>query len=407
MKKYFLALIITILSVHGYSQISYEKGYYINNANQKTECFIKNMDWKNNPDNFEFKLTPGGTSENIDIKSVKEFGIHNTSRYIRHHVKMDRSSEDINKLTHDKAPFFNEEEHFLKVLIEGNATLYLYETGNLKRYFYTIDSLEVEPLVFKSFLTADNKVGKNNEFKQELWNNLKCPAFKMNRIEQLQYKNNSLINLFVDYNECTNADFVNYEKKTKTNLFHVTLRPRFNNSSLLIENPASGAKDTDFGGNSGFGFGIEVEYILPFNKNKWSVSVEPTYQRFDDKGRSKLNKVFNEELFVTVDYTSIEIPLSVRHYFFLNKDSKIYANISYTFNVRSDVLIEFERGDGLSLGKLKGQSGSNYAFGIGYKFKDRYSLEIRYLSSREILTNYMAWDSKLQTTSFILGYTIF
>lgn len=407
MKKTFMVLLITILSLHGYSQISYEKGYYINNADQKTECFIKNMDWKNNPDNFEYKLTLNGASENTDIKTVKEFGIDNTSRYIRHDIKLDRSSKITSHLDHDKAPLFNEEQHFLKVLVEGKATLYLYEASNLKRYFYTIDSVEVEPLVFKNFLTTDNKVGTNNEFKQQLWNNLKCPSFKMNRMEHLEYKNNSLINLFVDYNECTNADFVNYENKTKTNLFHVTLRPRFNNSSLLIENPSSGAKDTDFGTNSGFGFGIELEYILPFNKNKWSVSVEPTYQRFDDKGRSKLNKVFNEELFVTVDYTSIELPISLRHYFFLNNDSKIYANISYTFNVRSDVSIEFVRGDGLSLGKMEGQSGNNFAFGIGYKFKARYSLEIRYLTSREILENYVEWDSKLQTTSFILGYTIF
>ncbi len=149
-----------------------------------------------------------------------------------------------------------------------------------------------------------------------------------------------------------------------------------------------------------------MEYILPFNKNKWSISIEPTYQRFEDKGRSKLDKVFNEELFVSVDYSSIELPISLRHYFFLNNDSKIFANISYSFNVKSDVSIEFERGDGIKLTPLNGKSGNNYAFGIGYKLKDRYSLEIRYLTSKEILENYMAWDSKLQTTSFILGYTI-
>ena len=407
MKKIFLALLVTIFSIHGYSQISFEKGYYINNTNQKIECFIKNMDWKNNPDNFDFKLTGDAISENIDIRTVKEFGIDNTSKYVRHTVKIDRSSEATNQLTHDKAPLFNEEQHFLKVLVEGKATLYLYESGNLKRYFFSADSVEFEPLIFKSFLTDANKIGKNNEFKQQLWNNLKCPSFKMTRMEQLEYKNNSLINLFVDYNECTDADFVNYENKKKDNLFYVTLRPRFNHSSLLIENPASGAKDTDFGTNSGFGFGVEVEYILPFNKNKWSVSVEPTYQRFDDKGRSTLNKVFNEELYVSVDYSSFDLPISLRHYFFLSNDSKIYANISYTFNVTSDVSIEFERGDGLKLEGLEGKSGNNFGFGIGYKYKDKYSFEIRYLTSKKILENYMAWDSKLQTTSFILGYTIF
>lgn len=407
MKKPFLVLLITLLSLHGYSQISYEKGYYINNSNQKIDCFIKNMDWKNNPDNFEFKLALDGKSETIDIKTVKEFGIDNTSKHIRHTVQLDRSSNNLNNLNHDKAPVFSEEQHFLKVLIEGKATLFLYEASTLKRYFYTIDSVEVEPLVFKNFLTTDNKVGSNNEFKQQLWNNLKCPSFKMNTMEHLEYKNHSLIKLFANYNECMNEDFVNFENKGKGNLFHVTVRPRYNASSLLIKNPASGAKDTDFGDNSNFGFGIELEYILPFNKNKWSVSIEPTYQRFKNQGRSKLNKVFNEELLVSVEYKSIELPISLRHYFYLNNNSKIFANFSYTFNIRSDATIDFERGDGKKLDGLDGKSGNNFAFGIGYKFKDRYSLEIRYLTSRQILQNYVSWNSKLQTTSFILGYTIF
>ncbi|MEO9076847.1 MAG: outer membrane beta-barrel protein [Gelidibacter sp.] len=407
MKKTFLLLLITCLTLHGYSQISYEKGYYINNVNKKIDCYIKNMDWKNNPDNFEFKLTPNGPSEIANINTVKEFGLINISKYVRHTVKIDRSPKTANQLTHDKAPIFNEEQQFLNVLVEGKASLYLYEAGNLKRYFYTTDSLEVEPLVFKSFLKADNKVGQNNEFKQQLWNNLRCPSFNMNRMESLEYNDKNLIKLFEDYNECIEEDFVSYQNKTKASIYHITLRPRFNTSTLLIENPVSRAKDTDFGSNSGFGFGIELEYILPFNKNKWSISIEPTYQRFEDKGRSKLDKVFNEELFVSVEYSSIELPISLRHYFFLNNDSKIFANISYSFNVKSDVSIEFERGDGIKLTPLNGKSGNNYALGIGYKLKDRYSLEIRYLTSREILENYMAWDSKLQTTSFILGYTIF
>ena len=45
MKTQLLILLITILSFNCYSQIKYQKGYYINNDGQKTDCLIKNVDW--------------------------------------------------------------------------------------------------------------------------------------------------------------------------------------------------------------------------------------------------------------------------------------------------------------------------------------------------------------------------
>ena len=77
MKKQLLFLLTIILSFNCYSQISFEKGYYINNSYQKTNCLIKNIDWKNNP--------------------------------------TDRSSEIMDDLNNDKNPTFKEEKLFLKV----------------------------------------------------------------------------------------------------------------------------------------------------------------------------------------------------------------------------------------------------------------------------------------------------
>jgi len=46
-----------------------------------------------------------------------------------------RSSASISKLDKERDPSFNSERHLLKVLVEGEATLYLYEDQNLKRFF--------------------------------------------------------------------------------------------------------------------------------------------------------------------------------------------------------------------------------------------------------------------------------
>ena len=53
MKKQILLLLTTILSLNSYSQINFDKGYFINDSNQKVDCLIKNIDWKNNPTEIE------------------------------------------------------------------------------------------------------------------------------------------------------------------------------------------------------------------------------------------------------------------------------------------------------------------------------------------------------------------
>jgi len=191
MKKQLLFLAITILSFNCYSQIKFEKGYYINISNQKIECLIKNLDWKNNPIAFKYKLSENSEPKDSNIKAVKEFGIYNVSKYITRTVKIDKSSENFSYMSNDKNPIFKEEQLFLKVLVEGKSNLYEYTNSNLIRYFYNIENSNIEQLIYKSFKTSDNKVGKNNRFKQQLWNDLKCSTIKTNKVKNLEYNKNS------------------------------------------------------------------------------------------------------------------------------------------------------------------------------------------------------------------------
>ena len=406
MKKQLLLLLTVIFSLSGYSQISFEKGYYINNTEQKIDCLIKNIDWNNNPTHFEYKLSENSESINADIKFVKEFGIYNNSKYIRRTVKIDRSSKNINNLSSDVNPFFLEEVLFLKVLIEGKSNLYLYKNDELQRFFYTKDNATIEQLVYKKYLDADNEVRTNNLFKQQLWIDLKCPTIGVNKVEHLEYKKSSLINFFIEYNTCDNLDFINYERKEKKDLFNLTFRMHLNNSSLSLQNSSSNF-NTDFGNESSLGFGVEAEYILPFNKNKWSLSLEPTFQYFKSENTTNVSNVSGGKLIGTVDYSSIELPISIRHYFFLNQNSKIFINASLIYDFSSKSSIEFKRANNTNYDSLEIKTGNNFGFGMGYKFKGKYSLEMRYQTSRNILGDYVYWNSDYSKLSLILGYSLF
>ena len=207
-KQLLLIALFTILCAESYSQIIFENGYFIDESNNKNECLIKNVDWKNNPTEFEYKFSQNDTVHKATIKTVKEFGIYNVSKYIRAKTNIDKSSEQIDKMSSERNPNFQEELLFLKVLIEGKASLFLYIDGNLTRFFYKLNDSEIQQLVYKRYL-IDDIILENNSFKQELFLKLKCEEIVLNDIKNLRYSNRDLEKLFIKYNKCTGSDYIN------------------------------------------------------------------------------------------------------------------------------------------------------------------------------------------------------
>ena len=395
MKKQLLLFSIIIFSLHCYSQNSYQKGYYITNADQRISCLIKNVDWKNNPTTFDYRLSENGETQKINIKLAKEFGIDSVSKYIRRKVNIDRSSENIQAISKDRKAIFQEEELFLKVLVEGEASLYLYESGNLRRFFYNKRNMNVEQLIYKSYKTSNHKIAKNYRFKNQLLNNLKCSTLKIKKVGNLEYRQQDLVSFFVEYNRCKSEEYIIYGKKEKRDLLNLSLRPGLNISTLSIENIGSNTNTTDFSSELTFRFGVEGEFIMPFNNNKWALILEPTYQYYKSEANFGTQSV-------AINYNSIELPIGIRHYFFLDEGSKIFIDGSFIFDITNNSSIRFESSSDLEI-----KTGSNAAFGIGYKYDDTYSLELRYQTPRETLNNLQFWTSAYQTFSIILGYTIF
>jgi len=88
MKKLISLLILTLLlTINCYSQVAFENGYFIDPTNKKTDCLIENLDWKNTPLNFRYKLPGSDDIITADLKAIKEFAIHGQSKYIRTLVK--------------------------------------------------------------------------------------------------------------------------------------------------------------------------------------------------------------------------------------------------------------------------------------------------------------------------------
>jgi hypothetical protein len=58
----------------------------------------------------------------------------------------------------------------------------------------------------------------------------------------------------------------------------------------MVNDYYSGSGNAKFDNKISFRIGLEAEFILPFNKNKWAVFAEPTYQYYKTEKQSLFMK---------------------------------------------------------------------------------------------------------------------
>lgn len=428
MKK-LLFISLVLISLNAFSQINFEKGYFVENSGKKVTCLIKNVDWYNNPKEFKYKLSKNSKINIARINTVKEFGIDNYSKFIKSTIGIDRSSNRIEELSESKKANLKKETLFLKVLVEGSAILYHYRESHLERFFFKKGENPIEQLIYKKF-TQNGFIGENNLFRTQLSNQLKCEVISQKSINRLKYQKKKLIDFFISYSQCIDKDYVKKVKfqkpNEKTYSFNLNIRPRFNYFTLqaatsitsrisipgtLIGNRGiTYIEDIRFNTESqSIGFGLEIELILPFNKNKWAVTIEPTYSSF----KKEISGEYSSNNGVTINtksnFSFLNVPVGLRHYLFLkgNANSKLFLNTSLSFNFYQKAIISYSRINNAKIGESKfSRRKHNYNFGIGYKYKDKYSIELRY-TPNQFSENSLDESLEMSLASIILGYTLF
>ncbi|WP_300569465.1 outer membrane beta-barrel protein [Flavobacterium sp.] len=409
-KKLVLALTLLFCS-NFYAQIKFEKAYFIDNNNIKIECFIKNFDWKNNPTHFEFKKNEtDGEITTKTVKEVKEFSIEEGNRYISQNIAVDTSSVDIRSYSNKVDPEWAQKQLFLKEIIAGDYSLYEYADSNMKLYFFKPKDGNIEQLIYKKYLINYNDVKENNTFRRQLLK-AKPESITMERIAKINYNLKSITDYFLEINNIDGKNVVvrnSYTKNLKDKfLFNFKLGTNF--SSLSLErNPQSSLNpDVSFENKNTIKVGFEVEYVFPFNKNKWAIYFEPTYQT-KYQSETKVTRVtpggwnYPPETW-SASYNALDLNFGLRYYMFVSPKSKLFANLGYVFCPT----INKELGNVTENEKYKIVPSSKFIIGLGYNYNKKYSLEARY-GSTNILDDYGGTiQSKFKTFSFVFGYTIF
>lgn len=392
MIKRILLPFFIMICFHANSQIKYEPGYFITNAGEKIDCLIKNLDWKNNPLKFSYRLNKDAAVQTGKIEDVKEFGITNISKYQRFVADIDSSSNESDELSSNAAPEFKTSEVFLKTLIEGSGTLYVYKQSKLTRFFYRANDTNAVALIYKIYKSADNGILENNTFREQLITHFSCNQIPL-KPGTLSYTEPALVKYFIAYNNCGQASSTNFSNKVKRDIIHLSIRPGISSSSLSVDNAY--LDKTDYGNKITMRLGIEAEFVLPFNKNKWVVLVEPAYQYFKSSVQVK-----NKE--ATADYKSLDIGAGFRYYFFLNAQSKIYLGALYNQSIPFGSKIVTQdryKPDVGSTGSINLSGGFNYR---------KLGAEIKYGFTKSVFSNVgSAWRSDYKVISLIFSYRLF
>lgn len=406
-----LRVLFLFFCVNLFAQVKFEKGYFIDNQNKRIECLIKNKDWISLPNEIEYKLSDSSPVITVLVKDLNELRIDNTSHYYKKYTVL------IDKNTAVNEDHFVEETSFFKVLVDGKASLFQYNNESL--FFYETQEIKIKQLKYKSYVDNDNIKRDNTSFRRELFDSLKCKDITIQIATKIKYEKRELAKFFATYNKCqgvTFQDLTKNETKYKFNL-KALAGVNINNSNtpavVFFKNPPSTGSDeyqeykgdVESGSKVNISLGFETELLLPFNKNKWSLFASPNYQQL----KCESSKIFissygaSGTMYVNNQYSFIEIPIGVRHYFNLNEKAKLFVDVAYSIIVFTSKS-EKSRFESLADYQFSGNEKISKDFmtlriGAGYNYNNKYSLSINY--SKKQLS-----QSEVNAFSLLVAYNL-
>lgn len=404
MKNYIIPCLFTLIFAVTQGQAKYQEGYYITNTNERISCLIEDANWSKNPETFKFKMSEKETATQLGIGDVTEFGILNKTKFVRRTVSLEISSGNLNKLSKSRTLERSEKEVFLKVLIEGEASLYEYSGSDIKNFFYEEKEGLIQLLEYKRYI-ENSEVKTNENYKNQLFSTFKCDDITLKSVRKVDYEARNLSRFFETYNSCKSSETTSYFKRQQEQLL-IGIQPSLGSASLNLNfaadesTPNRNRLDANFDNEIQFRFGVEFEYLFSFQKQKWSIFLAPLFQRYTSSTQA-LDTDNSTLINIEADYTSFEIASGIRHYMFLSDTSSLFVEggVAFDFPIsRSNIKFD-NRNDDLLL-----DPNANFLFGLGYRYNKTYSVLLRYQLNRDILKNSIAYEADFSSVSLIFTY---
>ena len=335
---------------------------------------------------------------------------------------MDTSSSDFQSLTWSSKSQNRTQTAFLRVLIQGRGTLFLFKENKRRHFFMEEDTLKVTELLSKDYLEAINMVANKTQYKGQLkyyWRNYPSLTAQINR---LNYDEKSLMNLFENYEKLHGGQpYIEQANKGLDVKFQVVGGLSLTKLAFKSNLALSNIEKADFNNTLSPVLGFAVE-LMPFKQgetrkiNRISFYNEILYKKFVSEGIA--TKYFTDQIesidIYKLGFSYLRLSTAVR-YQSTGENFKYFASLGftgalllktynnshiyryYTFNTTNFIEKQDESIAYLSKYEI------GYLGSLGLKYR-QFSLEMRYESSTGMSQKTLIINPIVSQFHFLLGY---
>lgn len=405
MKIRFFLFLMLFNSIVALSQENDQRGYYIDEQNNRFDVFFKYIDVLN--EGFlEVKTSESDKYSKLDVRTIKEYGIGSEFKFVRATVKADVSSHQVSL---SKDPKWETKTVFLNTLLEGKASLYSYYNGNVTQFFFISEGKPLEQLVYKKYhLSEVDPIKENTYFKNQIFESLKCNDITIDAVNLLKYNKSSLLSIFEKYSACSSVDAITFSNATSRKS-KILLKAYAGVYSSSFKTEISG-RESEAANEIMPALGIEVALKLPNEKLEFFLRAE--YEKYDGttlmKRQQTASVAYN---YLKYDSGFINFGFGPRYNFLIKDNSNFFVDASVNVNIPLDD-VEYTLaypetpGSGESKTILAASESVNLNIGIGYNFNKKMGLDLRMDTNSNMLGNIVFVNAKHSRIGLNFRYTI-
>lgn len=319
----FAIFVIGLLSAPAYSET--RSGYIVKLSGDTVRGSFEEQSWKVNPDIVRFAQT-GGHSRPYGMSEIIAFG-SDEFQFEKWKVDLDVSLQDkIENMSEARTPVMAPAELFLRVIVRGSATLYLFNDSTERNHFFIgKDSGSPVVLISYKYLTSrDSKevVVANQKYRQQLSYYFQDCKEAISLLYNLEYTESDMLSVFNTFNKWKDPAFVSSKKHRPTRL-SVELRAHAGavTSAIKIKSndPHKSAffsdmEKIDLPVTINFYGGISCNLEPGFFGAKWSLYNEICYTHYHSKGESPSESVLQYHKWSgDFDHTLLQLFTALRY----------------------------------------------------------------------------------------------
>ncbi|MBT1688390.1 outer membrane beta-barrel protein [Dawidia soli] len=409
-----------------FSQADYRPGYIVSLQGDTLRGSIDYRNWLRNPKAISFHPSAQGEDRTYTPLEIRAFGVAGDI-YESAIVQVDVSPTDVGELSESPEPQLVADTAFIRALITGEKSLYLYHTADQRgknEQLYIRKDGQWELLIYKKYIRKQTTTGtqefvtSNNRYIKQLAFYLQaCPSIQK-KMRDIRYGSTSLERLFRTYYECTTTTPA-YEKKPEKRPVEFGILAGAAQTSVDIRTidrlAASPLAQASFPKGFTFTGGLFLDLVRLRNNRKWSLNSELVYTSFTSEGThyEQRNADSYTYTYINLEYSYLKLNTLVRFKYpvgklYLFANAGISSAIVLQGSDRQTEVRYFQNTPTVHESKAFDNGTESYDLGflggLGVRYQ-RYAFETRFERTQGMI-NYTGMSARLTRVAFLLSFRL-